>query len=113
MILENAFTTASDMVDHFFPIISFFKKFIVRIYWPSIDRIKTIRVPILFIVGSSDDIIPPSQTDQLFETAYSSIFKHKYIVQGGSHNDTWIKGGKDYMFAIKDFFDKAYEYNKS
>jgi hypothetical protein len=23
------------------------------------------------------------------------------------HNDTWFKGGKDYIYAIKDFIDKA------
>jgi Iap family predicted aminopeptidase len=26
------------------------------------------------------------------------------------HNDTWYKGGKDYIYAIKDFIDKASEY---
>lgn len=26
---------------------------------------------------------------------------------GGMHNDTWFKGGKDYLFAIKDFIEKA------
>lgn len=26
---------------------------------------------------------------------------------GGGHNDTWVKGGKDYAFAIKDFIDKV------
>lgn len=25
------------------------------------------------------------------------------------HNDTWFKGGKDYIYAIKDFIDKAQE----
>ena len=26
------------------------------------------------------------------------------------HNDTWYKGGKDYIYAIKDFVDKAGEH---
>lgn len=26
------------------------------------------------------------------------------------HNDTWLKGGKDYIYAIKDFIDKATEF---
>ena len=26
------------------------------------------------------------------------------------HNDTWFKGGKDYIYAIKDFIDKASEF---
>ena len=28
------------------------------------------------------------------------------------HNDTWFKGGKDYIYAIKDFIDKASEYKQ-
>ena len=26
------------------------------------------------------------------------------------HNDTWLKGGKDYIYVIKDFVDKATEF---
>lgn len=26
------------------------------------------------------------------------------------HNDTWYKGGKDYIYAIKDFIDKAQDH---
>ena len=29
------------------------------------------------------------------------------------HNDTWIKGGKDYIYSIKDFVDKALEFRMS
>jgi len=29
------------------------------------------------------------------------------------HNDTWYKGGKDYIYAIKDFIDKASEHNQN
>jgi hypothetical protein len=33
-------------------------------------------------------------------------------VPGGMHNDTWLKGGKDYIFALKDFIDKAIQYRE-
>ena len=32
------------------------------------------------------------------------------MVQGGTHNDTWLKGGKDYIYALKEFIDKCQEY---
>jgi fermentation-respiration switch protein FrsA (DUF1100 family) len=52
-----------------FPLLSFFKKFILRIYWPNIERIKDIKIPILFIVRTSDEITPPYMTDRLYDVA--------------------------------------------
>jgi len=60
MILENTFCSISDMVDHIFPLLSYFKQIIQRIYWPSIDRIPKVKVPLLFIVGLNDEIVPPN-----------------------------------------------------
>lgn len=39
VILENTFTCISDMVDHIFPHLTYFKPFIQRIFWPTVDRI--------------------------------------------------------------------------
>jgi hypothetical protein len=110
MILENTFCSISDMVDHIFPLLSYFKHLIQRIYWPSIDRIPNVRVPLLFIVGLSDEIVPANHVSRLFEAAKAAAFKQMYQVHGGMHNDTWYKGGKDYIYAIKDFIDKAQDH---
>lgn len=75
MILENTFCSISDMVDHIFPLLSYFKHIIQRIYWPSIDRIPNVKVPLLFIVGLSDEIVPASHVGRLFEAAKSAAFK--------------------------------------
>lgn len=64
-------------------------------------------MPILFIVGTLDEIVPAAHTTKLHEAATSALFKQIYQVTGGMHNDTWFKGGKDYIYAIKDFIDKA------
>lgn len=78
LILENTFVSISEMVDRIFPIFTHFKKLIQRIYWPSIDRIPKIRVPILFIVGSLDEIVPSVHTNKLHEAATSAAFKQVY-----------------------------------
>ena len=46
LILENTFTCISEMVDSIFPLLSKFKGLILKINWPSVDRIKNVRVPI-------------------------------------------------------------------
>ena len=38
LILENTFTSISDMIDYLLPVFKFLK-FLQRNYWPSIDRI--------------------------------------------------------------------------
>ena len=64
----------------------------------------------LFIVGLNDEIVPPPQVNRLYEAAKSAAFKQIYQVPNGMHNDTWFKGGKDYIYAIKDFIDKAIDH---
>lgn len=105
--MENTFCSISEMVDHIFPLLAYFKHIIQRIHWPSITRIPNVRIPLLFIVGMSDEIVPPAHVMRLHEAASNAPFKQIYQVQGGMHNDTWYKGGKDYIYAIKDFVDKA------
>ena len=69
MILENTFTSISEIVDHIFPMIAYFKHFILRMYWPSIDRIPKVRVPMLFVVGTNDEVIPPAHSAKLYDAA--------------------------------------------
>lgn len=45
LILENTFTSIPDMVDSIFPFLKLFKGLILRMYWPSLERIPNIRVP--------------------------------------------------------------------
>ena len=57
------------MVDHIFPLLKYFKQFILRMYWPSIERIHSLKTPMLFVVGTSDEIVPPSHAVRLHEAA--------------------------------------------
>ena len=62
LVLENTFTSISDMVDHAFYIISFFKSCVLRMYWPTSDRIGQVTLPILFVTGQKDEIVPHAHT---------------------------------------------------
>ena len=62
LILENTFTSIGDMVDKLMPMVAFFKKFIQRIFYPTIDRIGKVNTPILFIRGIKDEIVPADHT---------------------------------------------------
>jgi fermentation-respiration switch protein FrsA (DUF1100 family) len=78
LIVENTFTSISDTIDHIMPYLSYFKKLILRISWNSVDRISNIRVPILFIVGVNDKVVPTSHASRLYDTAKYASFKQIY-----------------------------------
>jgi len=96
LILENTFMSISDIVDHIFPFMSRFKRLILRVYWPSKERIGSIKVPIQFVSGLQDEIVPAIHVKQLFDLAKAAEFKEFLPIETGMHNDTWFKGGEDY-----------------
>lgn len=77
------------------------------IHWSSIDSIRNIKVPTLFISGRADRLINPEMMDRLYQAAEKSTFKRMYKVETGEHNDTWIKGGEDYFEEFDDFIQKC------
>jgi len=59
VILESTFTSISDMVDvMFFPPITTFKASILSMYWRSIDLVPFLTVPVLYVSGDKDEIVP-------------------------------------------------------
>jgi len=75
MILENTFTSISAMADDIFPDFKLFKRLILRMFWPSDKRIVKVRTPILFIVGTHDEIVSSHHTKMLHDLAVNALFK--------------------------------------
>lgn len=95
------------MVDHIFPYLKLIKWLVLRNFWPSIQRIGKIQLPIMFISGTSDALVPPKMVKLLQQKATSSVFTTFHEVEGGQHNDSWYVGGQEYVFSIRNFMDHA------
>ena len=67
--MENTFTCISDVADYHFPMFSHVTRLILNNYWPSIKRIPAVRVPLLLIVGTNDEIIPTFHSWKLYKAA--------------------------------------------
>jgi pimeloyl-ACP methyl ester carboxylesterase len=104
LILENTFTSISDMVDQLMPMVAFFKRFIQRIFYPTIERIPQVTCPILFVRGMRDEIVPNDHTQRLYHAATKSPLKQLYECENGDHNMTWKIGGDQYIRAFNTFF---------
>jgi len=98
LILENTFTSISAVVDALFPLLAFdsLKKRFLRLRWESIERVRDIEVPMLFLTGQKDEMIPPDHSKALHARADKSKLRRNIFFAEGSHNDTWEKGGDEY-----------------
>ena len=64
-------------------------------------------MPILYITGDKDELVPLEMTLKLFNLSEKSVFKDLYIVKDGEHNDSWHKGGAQYISKLQDFLIKC------
>ena len=66
-----------------------------------------VRVPLLLIVGLEDELVPPHHTRELHAAAVSSPLVYMREVPRGTHNDTWAKGGVEYVKWLDEFAMRA------
>ncbi|OJD15614.1 hypothetical protein AJ78_04134 [Emergomyces pasteurianus Ep9510] len=100
LILENTFLSVKKMIPSVFPA----AKYVVRLchqYWASEDTLpKITKVPILFLSGLKDEIVPPDHMLQLFAICNAST-KVWRTFPNGQHNDTVAEPG---------YFDHIYSF---
>lgn len=99
LILESTFSSAKDVARVAYPFLPV--QFVLRTQFASIEKIRVIHIPSLFLHGDHDSIIPMSLGRKLFEAANEP--KTFYEVPGADHNDIFTVGGRSYLETIKDF----------
>eukprot|EP01064_Diplonema_japonicum_P010582 TRINITY_DN17815_c0_g1_i1.p1 TRINITY_DN17815_c0_g1~~TRINITY_DN17815_c0_g1_i1.p1 ORF type:complete len:333 (+),score=46.33 TRINITY_DN17815_c0_g1_i1:66-1001(+) len=109
LILENTFTCISDMVDSILESIlknvpittrrktvltsvftNLIKPVVLMLQWRSVDVVAKLEIPVLFVSGTSDELVPPSHMRRLYGMCKSSE-KKLALIEGGMHNDTFTK----------------------
>lgn len=114
ILIENTFTSILDMVfiileqmfNRDFGDIKYFRLFLTYFItnrWNSIHKISEITLPILFISGLQDEIIPCVHMQKLYNNASSSSLSIMKTYADGDHNSTWQKGGQQYYDDMCDF----------
>ena len=58
LILENTFTSIPDMVDNLFYVVGYFKFLILKIKWDTKQIIQSLQLPMLFVTGDQDELVP-------------------------------------------------------
>jgi len=90
LILENTFTSLPDVTRALMPFLGPFT-WAIRDRWNNVQRIKDLTVPILFISGRNDELVPPMQMEKLHAAAEKSVMRRIAKIARGEHNDTWLQ----------------------
>jgi pimeloyl-ACP methyl ester carboxylesterase len=105
LIIEAAFTSIADMAREipryrFFPL-----ELIVHQRFESIKKVGRLQVPVLYLHGTNDRLVPPEMSRELFRHTASA--KQLKFIPGGGHNNSAAVGGDEYLQAVKNFIEFA------
>jgi fermentation-respiration switch protein FrsA (DUF1100 family) len=99
LILESTFTSAKDVARIVYPFLPV--HLFMHTKLNSLEKIRTLAIPILLIHGAHDSIIPIGLGRKLFNAANEP--KDFYEIPNADHNDTFFMGGDDYFARIDHF----------
>jgi alpha-beta hydrolase superfamily lysophospholipase len=100
LIIESGFASAGRLLSYLNVVLQ--SPYVDEFENASLDRIRSIAMPVLIIHGEWDEIIPPDQA-QVFYDNVGSKRKKLLIIPGAGHNDMLVLGMQQYFAAIKEF----------
>ncbi len=77
-------------------------------HFSTLDAVKNIRIPVLFIHGREDSFVPCEMSVRNYE-ACSSPKKHLYLAEGADHCMSWFVDRERYEKEVTDFFRECGE----
>ncbi|ELS31179.1 MULTISPECIES: alpha/beta hydrolase [Pseudanabaena] len=102
-IVDASFTSMSDMAQldpkyRIFPI-----DLLIHQRFDSIAKVRSLAIPVLYIHGTADEVIPLSMAQSLYEATPSR--KQIVIIPNGGHNNNAATNEPLYLNAIRSFFN--------
>jgi abhydrolase domain-containing protein 13 len=85
IVVENTFTSIGRMIEAVMPFLQFVNHvpFLNRNPWNSLGSISSVTVPILFISGLRDELVPPAHVKALYDAATRCTLKQFFTVLEG------------------------------
>lgn len=98
LILESTFTSVRDMAARYYPWLPV--SLVVRIRYPTLDRIGRLRLPVLVVHSRDDEIIPYTAGQRLYRAVQGP---KTFLTLHGGHNDGFLVSGTAYRDGLADF----------
>ncbi|NEP81770.1 MAG: alpha/beta hydrolase [Okeania sp. SIO3B3] len=113
LIAESCFTSIKDMAKyrHRRPIEIFPLNLLVTQKFDFINKVKLLEMPVLFIHGMEDRVVPAAMSQKLFAAAAEP--KKLLLIPNAGHNDLAQVDSDRYIATIKEFFDWIVKDNSS
>ena len=109
LIVEGTFTSMKDMAE-FMPLLKIFPlDLLITQCFDSMNKIRTLQVPILILHGTADRTIPVSMAKELFASAPQP--KQLEIIPLANHNNLPEIGDRQYSTVLKKFIESIIEKN--
>jgi len=105
LIVESSFTSIYDMATLQRRYALLPTKAFLNQRFDSIEKVRRLRLPVLYLHGTADEIVPFSMGRRLFSE--SSGMKSFVAIEGGRHGDNAVVGGPAFRAAIRGFVDQA------
>jgi uncharacterized protein len=101
LIVQSSFTTALEMAKRNWWTAIFPVDVLLDQRFESLRKVSQLQMPVLYLHGTSDTLIPFEMSQRLFERTRSP--KQLKLFPNAGHNDLPQVGGADYAQAVKDF----------
>ncbi|HIK29801.1 MAG TPA: alpha/beta hydrolase [Oscillatoriales cyanobacterium M59_W2019_021] len=102
LIIEGSFTSILEVANNRKSYAMFPLDLILTQRFNSIDKVATLTMPILFIHGTDDSVVPSFMSEKLYAAATAE--KQLYLVPQAGHNDVAaIAGEENYLEKVRQF----------
>ncbi|NMF57539.1 alpha/beta hydrolase [Pseudanabaena yagii] len=103
MIVDASFTSMSDMAQldpkyRIFPI-----DLLIHQRFDSIAKVRSLAIPVLYIHGTADELIPPMMSQRLYDATPTK--KQIVFIPNGGHNNNAATNEPLYLNSISSFFN--------
>lgn len=101
LVLEAPFASIPHMAAAIYPFLP--AKLFVRTKYDNLAKIPQLKMPVLIVQGTHDEVIPVAQGRLVFEAAPQP--KKFLSVEGAHHNDVYVVGGERYLRELASFIE--------
>ena len=103
LIMQSTFTSMAEAIhprkiSQFFPV-----DLMLTERFDSLTKIRSLQIPVLFLHGTADSVIPPAMSQQLYDLAPAP--KQLFFISGADHVRIYQPGEQSYLKAIQRFVE--------
>ncbi len=111
LIIQSSFTSMTQAIRHrkflqLFPV-----GLLLTERFDSLSKIRSLRVPVLFLHGSADSVVPSEMSQRLYDAA--SEPKQLFVISGADHVRIYKPGEQSYLKTIQRFVELTQQHSNS